>query len=409
MNEHIIPNEINPVRSQIPNASADALARRTSNGIKEQLNGVKFYALLAEENLKEEVFLLRRAFELGLKNSEISVISLPKNKESEFLSSYEEKWRPFLEDIDEPKTEKQSKTIIKIPKKEFVVKELSYNEEEDFFALVITSQNGPLKKEITIFEETLPEPDAVLCFFKDRQKMENFKSAIKFPEEKNILIFDDLNENLAAETSLPPPRKIYTEKMINLFQILSFDFSPSVLNLLFGALVVETNNFKDYSNKEIFSLANFLLGRGADAKTLKNILENGKTNDFIRLTGRAAARSHYEEQNEVSWSFLAKKDFEKTNHSPSLEVILRVIKEAEKLIKSAKIFVLCWQAQLENSSLTGQKEEAVFGLIKSGEKFLLSDLAEKLNLQLQSDYLLAGPFQNFSEAEIKIKEAMADF
>ena len=373
--------------------------------IKEILKEAKSVALLSEQNPNEEVFLLKNCFELGLKNLGADVLTFPQNEENEISSSYKEKWLPLFENINETSPAESVKTIIKIPKKDFVIKELSYNEDNDFFSLVITSNNGKLAKETAIFETIMPEPQAVFCFFENKENLENFKPLLKFPVEENIIFLNHLAGHSVPDKSDTKYPTI-TGRIANLMQLLEMNFSAPVLNFLFAALVVETNHFKDYSDKEIFSLANFLLGRGASADAVRDILENQKTNSFIQLTGRAAARSHYEEQLGVSWSFLSDKDFEKTSHSPSLELILKVTKEIVRFIKKAEIFVICWKNTLAPATEFNQPEKTVLALIKSLDNSFLRDTAQKFGVQPQSDYLVVGPFQNFSEAEIKIRETL---
>lgn len=349
--------------------------------IKAVIEKLKIAAILFEPNASEEIFLLKNALETGLKSLGKEIIFFPDDLEIS-KSGYKEKWQTLLENSGAATAETQTKTIIKIPKKEISVKELSYNENGDFFSLVITSQKGRITKELAIFEEALPEPDMVFCFFGDSEKLENFKDKLKLPTNDKIIFFEPNEKNAA------------TEKIVDLFKLLNADFSPALSGLLFASLIVETNNFQDYSNKDVFSLANFLLSREADANLIKEIMEKEKTNSFVRLLGRAGARTHYDENQNISWSFLAKNDFEKTGAEPSAGLILKISQELEKIKKPAKISVFCWQ------------NNGVFAFLKTLEKSLLLDLAQKLNTSLQSDYFIAGPFQNFSEAEMKIKEVI---
>ena len=349
--------------------------------IKKILGEAKSCALLTEQNPNEEPFLLKNVFGAGLESLGISAISLPEIGGGQ-NADFKKKWRPLLENRETATPEFQTKTIIKIPKKILAIKELSYNEDENFFSLVITPKNGRLTKDVAIFEEALPEPEAIFCFFEEKEKLDNFKNLIISPAKENIFF-------------LVPGENSLTEKIAGLFQFLNINFSPFILNTLFSALIIETNNFKDYSNKEIFSLANFLLSRGANGNLIKEVAEKEKTNSFIQLFGRMLARTYYDEALNVSWSFLGKRDFEKTKTEPNSNFILKIVKEMEAFGKCSEISVCCFQ-----------KENGVFAFLKALEKSLLLNLAQKLNTSLQSDYIIAGPFKNFSEAEIKIKEIL---
>jgi len=87
-------------------------------------------------------------------------------------------------------------------------------------------------------------------------------------------------------------------------------------------------------------------------------------------------------------------------------LILKVTKEIVRFIKKAEIFVICWKNTLAPATEFNQPEKTVLALIKSLDNSFLRDTAQKFGVQPQSDYLVVGPFQNFSEAEIKIRETL---
>ena len=350
----------------------------------ELLSGAKSCALILEQNPKEEMFLLHSALSTALKGLGIYVLTLP--EENDAIKFYKEKWSSVLKEIPERAQEKEQKTVIKIPKKDFLIKELSYDENEEFFSLVITPKQGKFVKEDVIFEDALPEPDAVLCFSFDKKILEETNGKIKISESReNVILF-------YSETN---GSKILTEKITDLLQLLQVDFSLPVLNLLFASLVLETGRFKNFANSTVFSLANFLLSRGADVDTVCMILYSERTDSFTQIIGRAAARSHYDENLEAMFSFLQETDFEKTNNSSSLNLILKIIRELEYIAKLPRIYAFFWQ-----------KGNEIFTVLKSENSNYLSELSSIFNIPLQSDYFLNGPYKNFSEAELKIREAL---
>lgn len=350
----------------------------------ELLNGAKSCALILEQNPKEEAFLLYSACEAALKDFGIYVLILP--EENDAIKFYKEKWNSVLKEIPERVQEKEQKTIIKIPKKDFVIKELSYDENDDFFSLVITPKQGRFVKEDVVFEDALSEPDAVLCFAGNEKILEGASGKIKIPESRgNVILFhSELND-----------LKILTEKIVDLLQLLQIDFSLPILNLLFASLVLETGRFKNFAGPSVFSLANFLLSRGADPYAVYEILDNERTDSFTQITGRAAARSHYDENLEALFVFLQESDFEKTNNFPSLNLILKIIREFAYIAKLPKIYAFFWQ-----------KEDGIFTVLKSEDNNYLLELSNIFNSPLQSDYFLTGPYKNFSEAELATREAL---
>lgn len=349
----------------------------------ELLSGAKSCALILEQNPKEEVFLLHTAISAALKDFGIYILSLP--EENDAIKFYKEKWSAILKEIPERVQEKEQKTVIKIPKKDFLIKELSYDENDDFFSLVITPKQGKFVKEDVVFEDALPEPDAVLCFAGSEKILETAVGKIKIPEnhENIILLFDGTDGS-----------KILTEKITDLLKLLQIDFSVPVLNLLFASLVLETGGFKNFVSGTVFSLANFLLSRGADPYAAYDILDNERTDSFTQITGRAAARSHYDENLEAMFVFLQETDFEKTNNSPSLNLILKIIRELEYIAKLPRIYAFFWQ-----------KKDGIFTVLKSEDNNYLLELSNVFQSSLESDYFLLGPYKNFSEAELKIREA----
>lgn len=378
----------------------------------ELLSNAKTAAILLPKNPGDALFLLKAAFKAAFKELNISLISLP--DENGIYKKISGKWDFILKESSEEDHEpERPKTIIRIPKKDFLIKELSYDENEDFFSFVITSKEGKLIKEGILLEEAPPDPDTILCFFngaeQDGQRplesvflsdaggksreIENFRNKIKIRENmENILFFAPREpaRNFGGQ------EKILTEKIANLLQLLQVNFAGTVTDALFAALVLETNRFRNNLSKEIFSLSEFLLSQGARAKEIYAFLDEEKQDSFSRILGRSLARSDYSERFNAFFSFLGGADFEKTNNAYSNELILKIINELTAIAKPAEIYALFFE-----------KEGGIFSLIKPFKEDVFYKLAINLNLKPESDYLLAGPFPNFSEAEAKVKDALS--
>ena len=281
-------------------------------------------------------------------------------------------------------------------------------ENED--GLIIVSKNGVVSKDSFIIEEQLPRPDAFFCFFDDILKLERFSAEIKIPEKKEaVFLFDygrplgfdlkgiEQSENGDFISAYQDGAGALTAKVVAVSRALKAEITSEVASLLFAALVLETNGFKQLTDKNIFSLANFLLLRGADAGTVIDILNDEKTDSFVQLLGRSAARTQYDEALAVLWVFLQASDFEKTKNTPSLNLVLRLMKELENMAKQSKVLAFFWQ-----------KGKEVWVVLKSREHETLLNLANMFNLRANSDYIVTGPYENFSEAEIKTRDILRE-
>ena len=127
--------------------------------------------------------------------------------------------------------------------------------------------------------------------------------------------------------------------------------------------------------------------------------EEQKTS-FAQLFGRALARTRVNEDLQSLWTFISAEDFEKTNFQYTDNKIFQKISEKiSGFFPPQPLSFVFWQ-----------EENGVYCLVaESGDsKKFLPLLAEKMNADIEEKHFVAGPFDNFSSAEIKTKEALKE-
>jgi hypothetical protein len=121
---------------------------------------------------------------------------------------------------------------------------------------------------------------------------------------------------------------------------------------------------------------------------------------FAQLFGRALARTRINEELSSSWTFLSAEDFEKTGSQYSdRNIFYKISQKLNDLVPTRMFSFVFWQEESGVFCLAASEKE-------SGEKLAL--LAEKTGSDLNNGYFVAGPFENFSGAEIKIKQVLKE-
>lgn len=350
--------------------------------IKSIINQSESFALLATKNTPDSTLLAREALRVALEKKELSSISLENNPED-----FKVKWRQILTGEETPKNFLQ-KTVIKIPKNRHNVKEISYEENDDFFSLLISSSNGAVIPSDVSFESHLPQVDSSFCFFEDKTRLENFEERLILPPIDRIVF---LSEN----------HKPFAEKIQAIVKVIDPNLLTidSISTLLYASLILETENFSRDTNAETLSFGSSLLENGADKEKIKKIVEDLRNYSFAQLLGRALARTRKDEALKSSWTFLSKEDLEKTENllSPA-EFFYNILKEVKKVTPREEISLIFWQ-----------NNDGVFVIIETEKRNLLSaEMACALSVDTEGGYLLSGPYQNFQEAETKIRETIKE-
>ncbi len=215
----------------------------------------RIFTLLSKSAGEDYKLLAKEALKIALLEKKFGVFSLPE------IPEFQKKWAPALS--KEESAFSPQKTSIRIPKNQYKVKELSYEEDEDFFSLVMTSENGELNKNSIIIEPVLAKADAVFCFFDphDAKILQQTETKIILPPKEKIIFLTSGEKTLA-------------EKIFQIIKTVFPDFilSSKIATLLFAALITETNNFVRPVSQEVLHFGSELLSAGADKELVKNIL-----------------------------------------------------------------------------------------------------------------------------------------
>lgn len=313
------------------------------------------FALFLNENPKNYEIFARTALFLALKNNNLNASLLPPNPK--WLNK---EWGHIL-NMHQSSETNGTITSILIPKKHYNVAEINYEEKENFFCLNIKSDDI-LKREDLILEEKKKIFGAVFFFGEKNQKnIEKIREETGIDSEENIIfITTDGNETLPQKTSKIIEAVKTGEKL-----------SKSVSTFLFLSLLDET---------------------GAEKEKPESI-------SFINLFGRAAARTRTNKQIETTWSFISEEDLEKTgNIEADNEIFCKIIEKCQKISSAPQTAILLWQ-----------QRNIVRAIIFDKDPQTLLLIAKELDAQKiteRENYILAGPFNNFSETEIKINEIL---
>lgn len=356
--------------------------------IKNIIENSQSAALLLEQKAGEEFFLAKEALRTALLLKNLALISLPENP-----PDYAQKWSSLLASNSAPVPQKVS---IRIPKDKYPVKELKYDENDDFFSLLITTQGPGFNKEALIFEQALPKVDSAFCFsaHPDPETLEDFKK-IELPEKEKI-------------TVISPGEKTVSQKVFDI--VSSLNIEPEILktshltSLLLAGVIKETDNLTRNTSQEVLRQTAFLLEQGADKNLVQEIFNQEKSPAFWQLLGRSLARTAVDKNLKSSWTFLTKKDFEKSRTEPKPELLLQILNELNKSIASQTFSVLVWQNPKNSPEQT--KQEEIRAIMSSADQNKLGFLANNLNAQLENSHLRLGPFKTFSEAEIQLRQAL---
>jgi hypothetical protein len=336
--------------------------------IRETLNSANSALLIIGENYTEEKFLLREAFSFFLKDKGISVLNFP-----ETPKEIKQKWSEFIS--QEEISQNQNKTSIRIPKKLLNVKELEYEEDEDFFNINFVSGAKKINKNEILIEPKVNEIDIAFCFCQ--------------PTAQEI--FKDKNWAIKKEVIfIIPNEKTISEKIFELMENTNpyYNFKEtSIPQLLFASLILETENFKKNITEGVLSLGHTLLSLGADKNKIDELIKKDLPLSYGQLMGRAMARTRINPAFKSYWTFLTKEDFEKTGiEKPDIKFLSQILRETFKLSPKQPLSVLLWQTTTE----------------------VLSLVAKNSDINEEKKFKQFGPYKNFSEAEINIQKNLKE-
>ncbi len=121
---------------------------------------------------------------------------------------------------------------------------------------------------------------------------------------------------------------------------------------------------------------------------------------FWKLAGRALARTEYESSIKTLWSFLPKKDFDKTNQSG--EHASHLFHELKKLRPEGDFHVFLW----EHPNVIKNPNGKISALIAAKNNQRLATVARAMDAHISGPHCSIMELNSFSEAESKIRSAI---
>lgn len=363
--------------------------------IRKFFDNARRFAVVCDKETNEAGLLAKEALGAAIKNTGVSTRFFPERS-----ADFSKKWASFLSDLSE--NQPTFSTSILIPKSRIEMKEISYTEDSKFVSININSTKEEIAKENVIFKTTPVSVDAV--FFFSSNGKENIDEKLAEELSKKIILpsNDDKIITIAGSADGDEP---VSEKVFNILLTIDFvdgvniDRSP-VTDLLLASLLVETDNFRRDFSERALNLAASLVKLGASQKTINNVL-NDNDPSFVRLIGRAMARSYQSESPKAVWTFVAEQDLEKTGLESSASIFQKIIARIGDFFIDYRFFVLIWR---------DKEDKNVWGLVSVNQP--RGEAIEKLKTILlakqNGEDIIAGPYKNFSEAELKIRDALKD-
>lgn len=356
--------------------------------IREIFERASSFALIFNRDAKEEVFLATEALKIFLQDKELKIYQHP-----ETPKELKTKWLSILP------AQKESlflySTSILIPKDKSAIQEISYDDDDKYVNINITSKNKEVAKENIVFKPKPLAIDAVFYFAGasgneqiSGEQLDYLSKKITIPKKEEIITIA-LSGEVVAE-------KIFN--IINAIDPQAILEGTPIPNLLLVSLAIETNGLKDRFNEKTLGLASVLLKMGADKKFMDELAKKENSDSFTQILGRAMARTFTNESLKSAWTFLSLCDLEKTNNKEAgPPLFFRIMDNINDFMPPQLIFVLIWQTKRDVRAIINMKQNH-------------SDAPEKIKNFLEAEenkgFLLCGPYKNFSEAEIKIQEAL---
>ncbi len=330
--------------------------------IQEILSGADSLAVITREIPDEAEILTREALARFFKNKERTVYLFPetpqeiKNKWAQFLNNHLNP--PFFKEI-----------LLKFPKENFDVKEINYEEGPEFLSMKMLSGEKEISRENIIFEIKPSTVDSIIYL--------SSLEEIKLPDFNNGLTVSDKEKIIL----LTPKEQTLAEMVFEIMETEENFLNGGIPDLLLASLIVETDNFKKKINENALNFATRLLTLGADKKIIDSIVSKNLPLSLAQILGRALARTRTDTSLKTNWSFISKLDFEKAGiKEPEEKIIRQIIPKIKEMVPEQPFFIVLWEDN-------------------NGKVRAITDSKEKIP---------EGPYENFSEAELKLKQVLKE-
>lgn len=127
-------------------------------------------------------------------------------------------------------------------------------------------------------------------------------------------------------------------------------------------------------------------------------ISSNQTLSFAQFFGRALARTRINETLKSVWTFITSQDMEKTGTLDiSPQILKQIAENIKNLVPSQNVSIVLWQ-----------KNKEVFCLFFSENEELMEKTANMIQIEKKDDYIIIGPYKNFSEAEIEVQKILKE-
>lgn len=344
--------------------------------INKIINNSNSFAILFKDKSQEYELLLAHALSAALFLKDLNVYQLATATES-----FKQKWSSLL--LEVPSKPIPQITNIKIPTKESGVEEIGYEKEDGILNLHINSNEVINKSGITI-EQHQSVIDVVFCFGEINEPQIEYRELV----------------------SISPNETTASEKVLEIIKNLELNDTAGikkVASILLAALIIETDNFTQHFSPHTLDAGKKLLEMGGDKKSISLVLEKEKSTPFTQILGRAMTRTRTDNETRISWTFISKEDFEKTNNQPPNELlILQLAQKIRSLTPAQPTMIFIWQNDSGIEVMVKNFDES-----RTAREKILA-LSQKAACPLQNDFFVMGPFKNFSEAETQTQKMLKE-
>lgn len=221
--------------------------------IVEQSNS---FGLFSDEKAEEHNLLAREALKAALREKGKNVFQIPESPEE-----FKNKWAEILPKSDDAPV--IHSTLIHIPKNRFQIKEISYEDNDDFFTFNIESENAPLNPKEIVFEPKTAQIDAVFCFGEPNIPQSGSPENAALPPAEKIV---SINKNNRAAA----------EKVYEIIDMISggTPLQDKVSSILYASLLLERIKPYQQSREKTLEMEQELLRLGAEKKVVGEIIAN---------------------------------------------------------------------------------------------------------------------------------------
>lgn len=307
--------------------------------------------------------------------------------------------------------------VISVNTKEYPVKELRYETNDDLLNIYLTPKINNLDSKAINFKQGIFNYDLIITL--DLADLEELGAVY---EENTELFFEAPIINIDHHSS----NEQFGE--VNLVEITAASTSEVVYDLieewgkdlldeqmatqLLTGIIAATNSFqKNNTTPHSFSVAASLISKKANHQEIVRYLYKTKPLEILQLWGRIMARLKHDEDHRIIWSLLSKEDFTVTN--TTAQSLARTLDELVLNVPYNTNAILILYQSPDDASLSNQSSKILRGVIQwlakdKSKQDKLSGLLGGAIKNSRIHFTLEHSNLNFAEEQVvnKIKEAV---